>query len=378
MDKTERKEQRRMKKEQKNNLVAFNAENDIKYRAPFGINHVRTMAWICIVIMQITVLAGTIKSISKIELISDGGIQAIQMLASMSVPLFLLASFSYILQNKEKCGRIILFYLAMSAIIPILFSIIFFHFGAGIVESFFMNANESVQETVNRFAADAFGEALNCNIFIDMLLFSSLTFFLTAKPKSEFFSGKKIYIFRAFALIPVLYEIAAFVYRLLWLSGAVVPSLFVYVFMPTKAPLTFIAFALVLAFEISKQRRYMKLGGTEEGYAEFFATNKNSFMFAKSTAKTFAFVGLVDFLFIIIWGIIMYVYTGNMNDFEIISKIGLGKSADLMLIAPFTLLFSYNRKPKIANYNLILPIFMIFLIILAYIEAGYIMLTGKL
>lgn len=378
MDKTERKEQRRMKKEQKNNLVAFNAENDIKYRAPFGINHVRTMAWICIVVMQITVLAGTIKSISKIELISDGGIQAIQMLASMSVPLFLLASFSYILQNKEKCGRIILFYLAISAIIPILFSIIFFHFGAGIVETFFMNANESVQETVNRFAADVFGETLNCNIFIDMLLFSSLTFFLTAKPKSEFFSGKKIYIFRAFALIPVLYEIAAFVYRLLWLSGAVVPSLFVYVYMPTKAPLTFIAFALVLAFEISKQRRYMKLGGTEEGYAEFFATNKNSFMFAKSTAKTFAFVGLVDFLFVLIWGIIMYVNVGNMNNFDIISKIGLGKSADLMLIAPFTLLFSYNRKPKIANYNLILPIFMIFLIILAYIEAGYIMLTGKL
>ena len=187
------------------------------------------------------------------DTVSDGGIQVIQMIASMSVPLFLLASFSYILQNKEKCGQIILFYLAMSAIIPILFSIIFFHFGAGIVESFFMNANESVQETVNRFAADAFGEALNCNIFIDMLLFSSLTFFLTA--------------------------------------------------------------------------------------------------------KTFAFVGLVDFLFIIIWGIIRYVNTGNMNDFEIVSKVGLGKSADLMLIAPFTLLFSYNRKSKIANYNLILPIF---------------------
>ena len=136
MDRTERKKQRRSKKEQKNNLVAFNADNDIKYRAPFGINHVRTMAWICIVVMQITVLAGAVKSFSKMELISDGGIQVIQMIASMYVPLFLLASFSYILQNKEKCGRIILFYLAMSAIIPILFSIIFFHFGAGIVETF--------------------------------------------------------------------------------------------------------------------------------------------------------------------------------------------------------------------------------------------------
>ncbi len=378
MVRTERKEQRRLKKEQKNNLVAFNADNDIKYRAPFGINHVRTLAWICIIVMQITVLADVVKRFSDMELISAGSIEVIQMLTSMSVPLFLLTSFSYILQNKEKCGRIVLLYLVMSMIIPILFSLLFFHFGTGIVETFFQQTNENVQDTINRFAADAFGESLNCNIFIDMLLFSSLTFFLTAKPKSEFFIGKKIYIFRAFALIPVLYEIAAFVYRLLWLSGSVVPSLFVYVYMPTKAPLTFIAFALVLAFEISKQRRYMKLGGTEEGYAEFFATNKNSFMFAKSTAKTFAFVGLVDLLFVLIWGAIVYVYSGNFNDFEIISKIGLGKSADLMLIAPFTLLFSYNRKPKIANYNLILPIFMIFLIILAYIEAGYIMLTGKL
>lgn len=375
MDRTERKKQRRSKKEQKNNLVAFNADNDIKYRAPFGINHVRTLAWICIIVMQITVLADVVKHFSDKELISAGSIEVIQMLASMSLPLFLLASFSYILQNKEKCGRIVLFYLVMSMIIPILFSILFFHFGTGIAETFFQQTNETVQVTINRFAADAFGESLNCNIFIDMLLFSSLTFFLTAKPKLKIFSGKKLYIFRAFALIPVLYETAAFVYRLMWFSGSVVPTLYVYVLMPTKAPLTFIAFVLVLAFEIAKQRRYMKLGGTEEGYAEFFMTNKNSFMFARSTAKTFAFIGLIDLLFVIVFMIVLY--GANVNELDIISKVGLGKSADLLLIAPFILLFSYNRKPKIANYNLILPISMICIIILIYLEAGYFILTGK-
>ena len=41
------------------------------------------------------------------------------------------------------------------------------------------------------------------------------------------------------------------------------------------------------------------------------------------------------------------------------------------------LLFSYNRKPKIANYNLILPLAMIFILLLVYLESGYFMITGK-
>ena len=56
-----------IEKRAKNNLVAFNADNDIKYRAPFGINHVRTLAWICIIVMQITVLADVVKHFSDKE-----------------------------------------------------------------------------------------------------------------------------------------------------------------------------------------------------------------------------------------------------------------------------------------------------------------------
>lgn len=376
MNRTERKEQRRQKREAKYNLVAFTAENDIKYRAPFSINHVRTLAWLCILTTQITMLLGIAVTIFKRDFLDINVLNNIQMFADMSLPLFLLASFSYILQNKERCGQIVLFYLAASAMIPFLFYLMFFHFGAGLLEAFSEHAPENLRGQVSKFAADAFGEKLNCNIFIDMLLFSSLTFFLTATPKLKLFSGKKLYIFRALALLPILYEVGAFVYKLLIVFKKVVPSLYVYVFLPTKAPLTFIAFVLILTFEIVKEKRYMKLGGTEEGYAEFFKTNKNSFLFATSTAKTFAFIGAIDLIYWIVCMVILYM--GNNDDLSVLDKIGLGKSGDLFLLAPFVLLFSYNRKPKIANYNLILPLAMIFILLLIYLEGGYFMITGKL
>lgn len=375
MNRTERKEQRRQKREAKYNLVAFNAENDIKYRAPLGINHVRTLAWLCILITQITTLLSIAVTAFQRDFLDINVLNTIQMFADMSLPLFLLASFSYILQNKERCGQIVLFYLAVSAMIPFLFYLVFFHFGAGLLEAFSEHAPENLRDLVSSFAADTLGENLNCNIFIDMLLFSSLTFFLTATPKLKIFSGKKLYIFRALALLPVLYEVGAFVYKLLIIFKKVSPSLYVYVFLPTKAPLTFIAFMLLLAIEIIKKKHYMKLGGTEEGYEEFFATNKNSFLFAKSTAKIFAFIGAIDIIFLLICTLILFM--GNVDNINAIEKIGLGKSGDLLLLAPFVLLFSYNRKPKIANYNLILPLAMIFILLLVYLESGYFMITGK-
>ncbi len=375
MNRTERKEQRRQKREAKYNLVAFNAENDIKYRAPFGINHVRTLAWVCILITQITVLLGIAVTVFHRDFIDINVLKTIQIFADMSLPLFLLASFSYILQNRDRCGQIVLFYLAASAMIPFLLYLVFFHFGAGLLEAFSEHAPENLRDQVSKFAADTFGEKLNCNIFIDMLLFSSLTFFLTATPKLKIFSGKKLYIFRALALLPILYEVGAIVYKLLIVFKKVVPSLYVYAFLPTKAPLTFIAFVLLLAIEIIKKKHYMKLGGTEEGYEEFFATNKNSFLFAKSTAKIFAFIGAIDIIYLIVCMVILYM--GNNDDLSVFDKIGLGKSGDLLILAPFVLLFSYNRKPKIANYNLILPLAMIFILLLVYLESGYFMITGK-
>lgn len=376
MSRAEKRQQRRLKKEQNNNLVAYSAENDIKYRAPLGINHVRTIAWLCIVLTQIAALIGASNSIMGREIVSSGVVSAIQLFASMSVPLFLISSFSYILQNRDRCGRIVLFYLSLSMIIPFLYFLVFFHYGTGLLKAFSSPAAENLNEAVSVLVADALGSSLNCNIFIDMALFSSLTFFLTAKPKLKIFSGKRLWIFRALALIPILYEVGAFAYKLECILGKALPTLYGYAFMPTKAPLTFIAFMLVLAFELSRKRRYISLGGSEEGYAEFFMTRKNSLMFAKSTAKTFAFIGGVDILFMCICYCIMYL--GNAADMNILFELGIGNSADLLTLAPFVLLFSYNRKPKIANYNLILPIVMIFVLVLVFLEGGYFMLTGRL
>lgn len=375
MDSAEKKEQRRLKKEKNNNLIAFTTENDIRYRGPLSINHVRTLAWLCILLTQVLSLVGINNFVFETEMLEPGVHQFLSMVASMSLPLFLLASFSYILQNNENCGRIVLFYLAMSMAIPILYYIVFFHFGAGLTETLLMLTGEEGINYVNEMAANALGDSLNCNIFIDMLLFSSFTYFLTAKPGLKAFSDKKIYIFRAFALVPVFYEIAAFIYKLLCLNGKITPTLIAYAFLPTKAPLTFLAFALVLTFEILKKVRYMKQGGTEEGYREFFNTKKNSLMFAKSTAKTFALIGLIDVVSLLICTLILV--SGAAIDIDMLLKTGMGKSADLLTLAPFVLLFSYNRRPKIQNYNLIMPLAMLFAIVLIYLEGAYYMITGR-
>lgn len=375
MDKAERKELRRLKKEQNNNLIAFNAENDIKYLAPFGINHARTLAWICVIILQIVCVMETAGKIRSEELINPQISEIIQMISGMSLPLFLLASFSYILQNKENSGRIVLFYLIASSIIPILFYLVFYHFGAGLFEHFYSSQGEDIRGAFLGIITAVGGDLFNCNIFIDMLLFSSLTYFLTANPKTKLFEGKRIWIFRAFGLAPIIYEGAAFIYKLLLVFNKITPNIMISSLLPAKAPLTFIAFALVLASEIAKKRRFMKLGGSEEAYNEFFMTNKNSLMFAKSTAKIFAFVGLTDLAFMIICYLILNL--GNISDITPILKLNLGYSSELALLAPFILLFSYNKKPKIANYNLLLPFGMICITIIIYLEAGYYIITGK-
>ncbi len=215
MDRKEKKEQRRLKKERNNNIIAFNAGNDVKYRAPLGINHIRTLAWLCVVLMQISLITDVAKHFYGDGIVDGVVLEVMNFFASMSLPLFLLASFSYILQNKDKCGRIVLFYLVASMVVPLLFFLVFFHFSTGIIETVLKDTPENARQYLNSFAAGVLGDSLNCNIFIDMLLFSSLTFFLTAKPKLKIFSGKKLYIFRAFSIIPILYEAIAFAYKLL-------------------------------------------------------------------------------------------------------------------------------------------------------------------
>lgn len=62
------------------------------------------------------------------------------------------------------------------------------------------------------------------NIFIDLFLCTLFMYFLIAYPK-RVFTGKKRYIFRSFALLPIAYEVCAIIMKGQVAAGrAVMPS----------------------------------------------------------------------------------------------------------------------------------------------------------
>ena len=62
---------------------------------------------------------------------------------------------------------------------------------------------------------------------------------------------------------------------------------------------------------------------------------------------------------------------------SIMLKCGFGGSTSLLFIAPFMLLFSYNRTPKYPKLDKFIPIVGIVLVFLVYLEGLYQLVYSK-
>lgn len=367
-------------------------ENDIKYGGVLSYRHLRIIGWLCMIIGQVGVILNlevklapeTASAIEIWTLVTSA-------FASMAVPIFLLANFSTMLQQRGNFKALFVRYGVLAAGMYILANFIVFHFGFRTMHAF-------APETTWGDAARVFGILLpslgktgyTLNIFIDMLLVVCMFFFANYQPNSKIFAGKRVLIFRFLILLPIGYEVACILLK--YYAGMQVieiPSP-VFFLMTSKPPLI-VAALLVVIFglklgQIAHKRRH---GQSEEAYIEHTQTKAHSLKVSIIIAVIFFIFGILDIIVylgatIYALGRVEALYPGATEEemlvlvfqrLSVYEGIGIGSSAGLILIAPLVLLFSYSKTHKNPKIDTFIPIAGIGLMVLVLVEGIFQVLT---
>jgi cytochrome bd-type quinol oxidase subunit 2 len=130
-----------------------------------------------------------------------------------------------------------------------------------------------------------------------------------------------------------------------------------------------------------REYRYCKHGNTHEDYQAFMQTNRNSFHLSIRLCILMVIFAVVDLLLLVLLTYLNANSFGALNASGELAEeasdtfvnlslaVGIGKSWPIGLLAPFMLLFSYNKQPKKKIISLILPAVAVVLCIFIVLEA---------
>lgn len=351
-------------------------ENDIKYRGPLSYRYLRIIAWVCLIIAQIGMVAKLNITIVKSSEQAIGWVRDMgEIFASFPLPLFLLANFAVMYQKRESWKKLLMFYGGIALLLYIVANVVIIHYGYGFVNAF---AKIEFMDMAKTFGLLLFGlgkTGLVFNIFIDLFLCALVFYFLNYKPKS--FKGKKLYIFRSFAIFPILYEVVSILIKYFVGVGAMDIPFFCFFLLTSKPPLMFAAIIALFVILKIEELRKMKQHLNSEFVKEHRKTNAHSLRFSIIIAITFFVAGALDF---IIYSASSIALTSSLiadvgdEDFAVgmamyvISHMGFGDAIPLLLIAPLTLLFSYTKVHKNKKIDPLIPVVGLLLIIFVYVE----------
>ena len=234
-----------------------------------------------------------------------------------------------------------------------------------------------VTEIIRAFVPGGF---LAFNMFVDLFLCTLMMYFLNARPK-RVFVGKKILILRFMVLLPIAYEVVCFILKLRAIKYEITLPLWSFPLLTMKPPVMILLF-IVMAFVVKiREYRYCKHGNTHEDYQAFMQTNRNSFHLSVRLCILMVIFAVVDLALLIL---LTYL---NANSFGAVNAagemaqetsdtfvnlslaVGIGKSWPIGLLAPFMLLFSYNKEPKKKIISLIFPVIAVVLCVFIVLEA---------
>ena len=93
-------------------------DNDIRYRGPLSYRYLRLFGWLCMSIMFISMILGTMVKVRiAMGTVDEGGQQAFEIasevmsyFSAMPLPLFLIANFAVILQSKNNYKKLLITY----------------------------------------------------------------------------------------------------------------------------------------------------------------------------------------------------------------------------------------------------------------------------
>ncbi|MGX8703986.1 MAG: hypothetical protein ACSW8H_06005, partial [bacterium] len=239
------------------------AVNDIRYRGPLSYRHLRILGWICIFISQIALLlslAGTYSP--ELEAKIGPAQDVLSFIASQSVTLLLLANFAIILNARGRYRILFALYGGVCVILFLLVALFFEYYGLGIVSLILGDSRDVARVYLMATLQINF---IAFNPFVDLFLCTLLIHFLNGQPK-RFFTGKRILIFRCFAILPILYEVGCIYAKALASVQLIEIPVIFYPLLPTKPPITFLVFVAIAVFLKVRERIFLRNGKTHEDY----------------------------------------------------------------------------------------------------------------
>lgn len=368
-------------KEKKRSIYDVNPENDIRFKGVFSYRHFRIAGWVCMAMTVASILLGLGMKLSpKITEKYSTVHSVLSFFAELGVFLFLFANFAVIIDKKSSYKKLFIMYGALSAGFVLLFADVYYRFLGGVVGSIAEVTGENITtaELMN-------GGFKAFNVFLDMLLCTAVIFFIDYRPK-KYFVGKKLYIFRAFAAIPILYELVCILLKYFSTVEGLRLHPMVSPFLTTKPVLCFLLFVRMAFYIKGTETKFLKHGKTLEDYDAFMKTNTNSFRFAKKFALMAFIYGLIDLAVVVIMVFLRLANAGALEaltdpgvnsaeagqllDYVIeeAKSIGFGGASLMIVIAPFILFFSYTKNYKKSKVDTMIPVGAIAVIVLVGIE----------
>ena len=386
--KVERKLRKLEKQEKWANRKLFQ-KKDIRYLGPLSYREFKILGWLCLsctaVVMMMN-LATKVNS-SMTEKFSSG-IVFFTGMSQLALPFMLLSNFTRILNHDDGYKRQLILNGAFAAVVFVLYYMFFYHFLLGSLGALTVNPKGIVGAAQSYYRNYSKTGFFCFNIFIDLFLCTLFQFFLDYEPK-RFFKGKKIRLFRLMALLPVAYEVMTLVLKYFAAKRQINMSLFMFPLLPVKPPMTFVVFIVLALWAKTREKRFIRHGGTQEEYQEFLKSNRNSFQFARFTAILLVIAAVVD-------GIVFFTNTvaeiyhmaapaieaGNEAVSFAVSEtltnynptalaIGFGDSVSLLPMAPIVLLYSYTRRKKNPLIDTLIPLAGVFVFLMLILQGLY-------
>ena len=367
-------------------------ENDIKYGGFLSYRHLRLIGWACLIIAQVSViLQFEVKLAPETADVVEKWNYVISVFAGLPIPLFLLANLSTILQSRGNYKPLFIRFGALAAIMYLLGNFIVFHYGFRTLLAFNNTVTWADAARVFGQILPAFGKTgYMLNIFIDMLLVLFMFFFTNYVPKTKIFAGKRIFIFRALILLPIAYEVAGIILKYnVSVFNFAIPSP-VFFLLPSKPPLIFGAFVvIVVGLKLSEFRYLRRQGHTQEDFEEHVKTKAHSLKISIGIAATFIVFAIIDLALAL--GLTLgtiarveatyadyskeVIATMISAELEVLESVGIGSATGLILAAPLVLLFSYTKTHKNPKIDLFIPVGGIVLIALVLLEGSFQVVT---
>ena len=367
------------KKKAKRGIHQVTIENDIKFRGPLSYRHLRIFAWIFLAISQFGVILTFGTKIYNNPNMFGTWPSILSNFGNLMAPLFLLAAFATVLNAKNGYRRLILLYIGAAIGMYLLFLIVYRHFVVGLLSAVIgYEAGTIMAELlIKLISGNGF---IAFNIFIDLLLFTLLTFFVNYHP-TKYFQGKKIYIFRAFAILPILYEAGSIIFKILSTFEVVSISPYLFPLLTTKPPVAFFIFVAMVMFVKFRERLFIRRGKTKEEYVEFQKTNLNSLHFSIALSITVLVAVIVDFflmVFLVFFTLPAAAYESGADfssalfeQVDVVTSWGFGQTIVMIFVIPFIMFFDYKKTHKNPVIDALIPVAGIALIIIIYIEGGF-------